>query len=398
MWCKVRMEYQRNIHVLCFGGEDWWYHNRGHTDMQLMRRFARMGTSLYVNSIVMGKPAIGDGRKFTEKVVRKTRSIFKGLAPSGVGFWVYSPFTLPVHHISWASAFNQVLLRRQIRRVMRKLRMSDPVVWVVCPVACDTALNIQRSKLVYQRTDRSEDYPNVDAETITACDRKLKAQADLTIFVNARLYDEEAGQCRNAIYLDHGVDFDMFASAESDSRRPPDIAAIQGPIAGYFGALDDHKLDVEFIKTIADLSPGISFVFVGKASHGFLCLAEKTNVWLLGQKPYEQIPDYGKCFDVAILPWVKSRWTQAANPIKLKEYLALGKPIVSTSAFSEVQQYRDVIHVADTPEEFSQEIMKAVGENGPDQVAIRRKRVEQASWDSKARTVLAAIFQNESVA
>ena len=381
---------------VCFGGEDWWYHNRGHTDMQLMRRFARMGTTLYVNSIVMGKPTIGDGKKFREKVVRKAKSIFKGLEPSGVGFWVYSPFTLPVHHISWARPCNEFVLRHQIRRVMRKLRMSDPVVWVVCPVACDTALTIKKSKLVYQRTDRFEDYPNVDVETIAAYDRKLKAEADLTIFVNTSLYDEEAGQCRNALYLDHGVDFEMFTSAEGNPQRPADIAPIQGPIAGYFGALDAHKLDVGFIEAVADLSPGISFVFVGKASHELLRLAEKKNVWLLGQKPYEQIPDYGKCFDVAILPWAKSRWTEAANPIKLKEYLALGKPVVSTSAFSEIQQYRDVVHIADTPAEFSQKIMKAVSENSPDHVAMRRKRVEHASWDGKARMVLAAVFGNES--
>ncbi len=382
---------------VCFGGEDWWYHNRGHTDMQLMRRFARMGTTLYVNSIVMGKPTIGDGKKFREKVVRKAKSIFKGLEPSGVGFWVYSPFTLPVHHIPWVRPFNQAVLQLQIQRVTRKLRMSNPVVWVVCPVACDTALNIKRSKLVYQRTDRFEDYPNVDVETIAAYDRKLKAEADLTIFVNTSLYDEEAGQCRNAIYLDHGVDFEMFTSAEGNPQRPADIAPIQGPIAGYFGALDGHKLDVGFIEAVADLSPAISFVFVGKASHELLRLAEKKNVWLLGQKPYEQIPDYGKCFDVAILPWAQSRWTQAANPIKLKEYLALGKPVVSTSAFSEVQQYRDVVHVADTPEEFSRKIVEAMAQNGPDQVAARRKRVEHASWDGKARMVLAAVFGNESL-
>jgi glycosyltransferase involved in cell wall biosynthesis len=382
---------------VCFGGEDWWYHNRGHTDMQLMRRFARMGTTLYVNSIVMGKPTIGDGKKFREKVVRKAKSIFKGLEPSGVGFWVYSPFTLPVHHIPWVRPFNQAVLQLQIQRVTRKLRMSNPVVWVVCPVACDTALNIKRSKLVYQRTDRFEDYPNVDVETIAAYDRKLKAEADLTIFVNTSLYDEEAGQCRNAIYLDHGVDFEMFTSAEGNPQRPADIAPIQGPIAGYFGALDGHKLDVGFIEAVADLSPGISFVFVGNVSHELLRLAEKENVWLLGQKPYEQIPDYGKCFDVAILPWARSRWTQAANPIKLKEYLALGKPVVSTSAFSEVQQYRDVVHVADTPEEFSRKIVEAMAQNGPDQVAARRKRVEHASWDGKARMVLAAVFGNESL-
>ena len=381
---------------VCFGGEDWWYHNRGHADMQLMKRFARNGTVLYVNSIIMGKPEIADKKIFLEKLIRKSKSIFTGLKSSGVGFWVYSPFALPVHHISWARPFNQILLRHQIRRVVRKLRMNDPIVWIVTPVACDTALKIRRNKLIYQRTDRYEDYPNVDVRTITACDRKLKSEADLTVFVNSLLYEREAGQCRNAFYLDHGVDFDAFSLAEENPRKPEDIACIPGPIAGYFGAIDAHKLEVKFIEAVAELSPDVSFVFVGKVAKEFAHLAERKNVWFLGQKPYDQIPDYGKSFDVAILPWRKNSWTEAANPIKLKEYLALGKPVVSTSSFSEIKQYYDVVRVADTPEEFALNIARASEENGPEQIAVRRKKVEHTSWDSKAGEVLAAVFGKES--
>ncbi len=393
---RAKMEYDENIDVLCFGGEDWWYHNRGHFDMQLMKRFARRGTVLYVNSIVMAKPTIADRKKFMEKLVRKARSMFTGLKSSGVGFWVYSPVVLPVHHISWARPFNQTVLRYQIRRVMRKLGMSDSVVWIVNPVACDTVLKIRRNKLIYQRTDRHEEYPNVDMQTIIDYDRKLKAEADLTVFVNALLYDQEARQCKNAVYLDHGVDFDAFSSARDNPEKPEDIACIDGPIAGYFGAIDPHKLDVKFVETIAELSPEISFVFVGKVSNEFVHLAERRNVWFLGQKPYDQMPDYGKSFDVAILPWRKNLWTEAANPIKLKEYLALGKPIVSTSAFSEVQKYRDVISVADTPAEFARSVLNSAGDNSPEKIAARRRRVEHASWDAKAEEVLTAIFGKEN--
>jgi len=75
---------KRRIDTVCFGGQDWWYHHRAHVDLQLMRRFARMGTTLYVNSIVMQKPSLkkntGGGKSFTHKLVRKTKSIFTGLA------------------------------------------------------------------------------------------------------------------------------------------------------------------------------------------------------------------------------------------------------------------------------------------------------------------------------
>ena len=384
----MESEHNKEISFLCFGGEDWWYHNRAHTDMQLMRRFARTGTALYVNSIMMRKHKIIGGSRFSEKLVRKLKSILKGLKESGAGFWVYSPFTLPVNHISWARPFNETVLRFQIRRMMRKLHMKSPVVWVVCPAACDSAIKMKKAKLVYQRTDRFEDDPNVDRDTILAYDRKLKAAADVTVYVNRSLYDQEADQCKKALFLDHGVDYEMFATAELASDVPADIADIKKPVVGYFGALDGHKLDTGFLEAVADRLPNISFVFIGKPSLDCSQLSARKNVWMLGQKTYEEIPHYGKCFDVAILPWRVNKWTEAANPIKLKEYLALGKPIVSTPAFTELQEYCDVVYEAGTPEEFAECIEKAYSEDSPDLVAKRRGKVARASWDSKAELVL----------
>jgi glycosyltransferase involved in cell wall biosynthesis len=381
------------IDVICFGGEDWWYHNRAHTDMQLMRRFSRKGTTVYVNSIMMRKHKIIGGSRFTEKLVRKVRSILKGLKKSDAGFWVYSPFTLPIHHISWARPFNEAMLRYQIQRLMRKLQMSTPMVWVACPAACDTAIKMEKAKLIYQRTDRYEDDPNVDRNVILDYDRKLKDNADITVYVNRLLYDEEVSQCKNALFLDHGVDYEMFANAESNSEKPEDIAGIKRPIVGYFGALDGHKLDVSFLDAVAGRLPDMSFVFIGKPSVDCSSLSARKNVWLLGQKAYEQIPHYGKYFDVAILPWKINKWTEAANPIKFKEYLALGKPVVSTPAFSELKGYLDLVYEAGSPEEFADCIRKAYSENSAELVKKRRQRVAETSWDSKAELVLSKLFK-----
>jgi hypothetical protein len=173
---KVFTESQRMrpLEIICFGGEDWWYHNRGHIDMQLMRRFSRMGTVVYINSIVMQKPRLAQTGKFLQKLIRKTKSIFTGLKKTDAGFWVFSPFSLPVHHIAWAKGFNRFMLDCQIGRIIRKFEIKNPVVWVACPAACDVALNMNKSKLVYQRTDRFEEYPNVDGAVVSEYDRKLK--------------------------------------------------------------------------------------------------------------------------------------------------------------------------------------------------------------------------------
>jgi len=386
---------KKRIDTICFGGEDWWYHNRGHVDMQLMRRFAKWGTVLYVNSIVMQKPSLkrntAGGKSFTHKLIRKARSIFRGLRKSDAGFWVYSPLSLPVHHIEWARPLNKILLQFQIWFVSRRLAIENPIVWVACPAACNVAVNMKHTKLVYQRTDRFEEYPDVDVGIIRQYDQKLKANADLTVFVNKILYEQERQECKNAIYLDHGVDFDMFSGAEHKHEIPTDIADVRRPIIGFFGGIHDHIFDVDFIKNVIDMLPQMSFVFVGKASADCSELMLRNNVWMLGQKSYEQIPHYGKCFDVAIMPWLQNRWIEACNPIKLKEYLALGKPIVSTP-FTELQEYQDVVYEAGTPKVFADCIKKAHSENSPELVAKRRQKVAQASWDSKAELVLQKLF------
>lgn len=383
------------VSFVCFGGVDWWYHSRAHIDPQLTVRFAKMGTTLFINSIVMTRINLSEGRRFLQKLIRKAKSIFTGLKKTEQGFWVYSPFSLPVHHIRWARSLNTLLLRFQVWWVTRRLGIHNPVVLVANPAACDTAMKMRKRKLIYQRTDRFEEAEGIDVATMVNFDRKLKANSDITIYVNRKLFEQESVQCKKPFFLDHGVDFEKFASAEEPPVIPDDMADIPKPIVGYFGAISRHSVDIALLEKLALLLPELSFVNVGTTYEDYPTLMANENVWFLGQKDYEQIPHYGKCFDVVILPWVKNRWTDAANPIKVKEYLALGKPFVSTPAFSQIQEYLDVIYVADTPEEFAQCITRALDENSPERVDARRNKVKSATWDSKAELLLHELFKEE---
>lgn len=382
--------------VICFGGEDWWYHNHGHIDFQLMRRYAKQCKVLYVNSIVMQKASLKRKSGFFKKLNRKVKSIFHGLRHVENGFWVYSVLSLPVHHLRWARPFNTWLINLQVRLTMWRLGIRNPLIWVACPAACDVALQLHGPAMAYQRTDRYEEYPNVDSEAISNYDRKLKQTANVTIYVNSDFYQEEKDQCRAAFYLDHGVDYELFSQAENDAWIPQDIKDIPRPIVGYFGALDEHKMDVDFLQEVIKQLPEYSFVFVGKASGGFLRLESLPNVRLLGQKPYEQIPYYGKCFDVAIIPWRNNRWTSAANPIKLKEYLALGKALVCTPVFTEFYEYQDVACQATVPQEFVLKIREAIEHDSDALKHKRRQKVQDSSWDKKAQSVLHNLKQSVS--
>jgi len=381
---------------ICFGGEDWWYHNRGHIDMQLMRRFSRICTTIYINSIVMQKPNIRQAKSFFVKLTRKLKSIFKGLRKTEAGFWAYSPLSLPCHHIALLRPVNKLILRLQVTNTARKLNITRPVIWIACPAACDIAIRMKGIKLVYQRTDCFEEYPNVATSTIIQYDRRLKANADLTVFVNRTLYEQERRQCKRAIYLDHGVDYEMFASAHENPYQPGDISVVPKPIIGFYGGFGEHTTDIGLLEKIVDLLPDKSFVFVGQASEGCSGLMARKNVWFLGRKPYEQIPHYGKLFDVAIMPWKQNRWIEACNPVKLKEYLALGKPVVSTP-FNELKKYLDVVYTAETPEDFAKAILRALAEDSPIRTAGRRAKVANTSWDTKAKTVLRGLFGNSEI-
>jgi len=134
---------------------------------------------------------------------------------------------------------------------------------------------------------------------------------------------------------------------------------------------------------------------LAKETHECDGLCVKKNVWMLGQKPYEQIPHYGKCFDVAIMPWKQNRWIEACNPIKLKEYLALGKPIVSTP-FPELNKYLDVVYLARTPKEFANCIKRAIRQDSPKLVTTRREKVKNSSWDTKAELMLEELLSQDS--
>ncbi len=376
--------------VVCFGGEDWWYHNRGHCDIQFMRQYARHGRVIYVNSVVMRKFNVSEGAMFWQRLLRKAKSIMRGLVRIEDNFWVYSPVTAPVHHLSLARPINARFLREQMRLVTRRLRFKRPLLWVNCPAACDAALALPRTALVYQRTDRFEDHPGVDVAQITRYDRRLKREADVTFYSNYDFYKDEVNECRNAIYVEHGVDYDLFASAADAPEIPDELRQVDGRIVGFFGGIDSHKFNMELVADVVRKLPDATFAFVGQPSIDTSVLESQPNVVMVGQQPYERIPHYGKCFDVCILPFNRNRWIDAMTPIKLKEYLALGKPVVATP-FGELRKYEGLVRIAEDADAFVAAVREAFDDTSSEAAAMRRERVTPHSWRSKAVEVLTAI-------
>ncbi|MFC6090940.1 glycosyltransferase, partial [Saccharothrix lopnurensis] len=344
---------------ICFSAQDWWYHNRAHSDFQLMRSMAGHRRVLVVNSIGMRMPTRGNSTHVARRILRKLRSVAKFVRRPMPDFYVMSPLPLPFYGSPFLRRVNAVLVRAQVRLVATALRLHTPVIMVTIPTAWDVVAPMRRHRLVFNRSDRHSDFPEADRASIEVLERQLLTHADHVVYVSHALMAEEAPLTGSrAHFLDHGVDVDHF-TARPEHERPDDIRAVPGPRIGFFGALDDFVVDFDLLERVAAELPDASLVLIGDATHPMERFDKYPNVHWLGFRPYSLIPAYGSAFDVAIMPWQDNSWIRHSNPIKLKEYLALGLPVVSTD-FAELAAYTGRVHAATSHTDFVEAIRTAL--------------------------------------
>ena len=145
--------------ILCFGGEDWWYHNQAHFDMQIMQCMAKRLPVLYINSLGFSMPSFTEGAQFFHKVGRKVRSVARPIREVVPGFHVASPFSVPLWHRPTIASLNVFSLRLQVSNAARVVGFKNPLLWVACPAAYEIVRRMNaKSFLVYQRTDKFEEY------------------------------------------------------------------------------------------------------------------------------------------------------------------------------------------------------------------------------------------------
>lgn len=367
--------------IVCIGGEDWWYHNRGHFDFQIMRRLARDWPVLFVNSLGVRMPSLKDNRLFAGRIARKLKSLAQGMVNVENGFWVFSPLTVPGETGQRLSGW---ALGPQIRLAAARAGIRRPLVWMHCPAGVGLIDDFADAPMVLQRTDRFESFPEGDPALIGRQIAALKARADLVVYAAPHLMAEEAGAVRRQLLVTHGVDHDVFVAAGvANGPEPDDVSAIRQPRVGFIGGIDAHTFDPPLLLDVARRMPDVEFVLIGGSSlpEGWCPLP---NVHQLGRKPYAEVARYMAAMDVLVMPWNDSPWIQACNPIKLKEYLAVGRPVVTTD-FPTLDGWRDLVRVAKGPVAFAEAIRAALSEPFDPSEARRRTVVE--SWEAKAALV-----------
>jgi glycosyltransferase involved in cell wall biosynthesis len=241
---------------------------------------------------------------------------------------------------------------------------------------------------VYYCIDDYAALPGVNEDAIRRMDEDMTRKSDLVFVASATLFEQKHRLNPNTHVSPHGVDYNHFARAQSsDLALPKDTASLRGPVVGFFGLIE-RWIDLELIDFLARERPQWTFLLLGRVAVSSEEIPKRPNIHLIGKRPYEALPAYGKQFDAAIIPYRLNRQTMHANPIKLREYLAMGKPIVSVRT-PEIEKYADVVALAGSPEEFLTQLDAALAKPlPPDEIQRRMDRVASESWDSRLQQVL----------
>ena len=363
-----------------------------------MRRFARAGNRvIFVNSISMGLPSLASP-DLLSKIKRKLRSYVQPIRITEEGIVVISPPVLPFYSRRWARAINRWLLVLQLRLLMVAFEMPNPILWIAIPTAGEVVGRLNERLLIYQVSDKYDanqmDHATA-ANVITEMHKALLERADLVIYSGRKLFEEETGSHPDtqakSMLLEQGVDYDHFATATSmEWTQPSDLQGVPHPRLGYLGAIEPWLIDQELVRYVSRKRPGWHWILVGLRASP-LDIESMENVHYLGSRPYASMPSYASAFDVCVLPWVTDNsFVAYGSPIKVREYLATGKPVVITPIY-EYEPLDGILRVSRGYDDFIAKVEDALNNDSVDKKQARQLTVKGATWDARAEQVSSAI-------
>ena len=300
---------------------------------------------------------------------------------------MYSPLFAPFPYSVVARWFNRTVMFRGLMRWMAAAGFRRPVVWTFLPtpIARDLIAAVDPAAVVYYCAD---DFAATSpgARRVSHSETVMFRRADL-VFVTSERLRQKAAQASTAVHaFPAGVDFDKFeAVRQSANSLPADLATLPRPVAGYIGAL--HLwLDQDLMARVSEQLPEVTFAFVGPEQVDVTRLTSRPNVRLFGARPHDQVPAYVKGFDVALVPYLRSDFTDSVYPVKLNEYLAMGVPVVATD-LPEIRRFNerhgDVLAVAADADEFADRVRSAVADRQPDRASRRVAVARENSWSAR---------------
>jgi glycosyltransferase involved in cell wall biosynthesis len=375
----------RGRDILCFS-HDWTGDPLSKT--HLMRVLARDNRILWINAIANRMPTASS--KDVSRIFKKLKSFTEPVHEVEQNIFVLNPLAFPSYGNQSILKLNQAFLASQVKKAMARLGFKKAVNMVFNPAAGMIAGRLGESELIYYCVDEYTAFTGA-SPGLKRIEDDLFRRSDLVVVSADRLFESKKHLNPNTFVIRHGTDWRHFRTAlDPDLQVPADIADLPRPIIGFHGLLADW-VDYELIKKVAEKFSHGSVVLIGKiavdAEQKVKILRQIPNVHFLGRKPYAELPAYCKAFDVALNPFAINELTLASNPLKVREYLAAGLPVVSTD-IPEVRVLHDCL-VAGKHMKFLELVEYAITDPPP------RERISDAvaheSWDAKVEELRAII-------
>ncbi len=373
---------------IMYFGNDWGTDN--HTSSHhIARRLAERYRLYYIECPGLRGPK--RSKRDFKKVWKKLWRFARGTRQASPRIKVRTLLQIPFHRFKLVRSINNVLVNWSLRWFMYREGIRNPIVWFVVPHLAPVVGKLPSSKSVYYCTDDYATLPDVDEKTVRAFDDALTRKADVVFVTAESLKTNKLPINSNTHFSPHGVDFELFSKACDPSLPvPEEFVSEKRPIIGFIGLIEGW-IDFDLIDFLAASRPDWTFAFIGRVAVSRDRLPQRPNVKFLGQKPYNDLPAFGRQFDVTIIPFLRTPVIMHANPLKLREYLAMGKPVVSVST-PEIDKFADVIEIAHSKEEFLEKLELTLKRpTEPAEVQRRLDRVASSSWEARVEEIIRVV-------
>lgn len=364
--------------ILYFAPIDWDYIRQ--RPQHLAKKLSEFHDFFYMQPLGMRNLKPSD----LERGLKRLSGMFKRQSSQG-RLHIKNLIFIPVIN-RYIQKINLFILEKQIGY----LTDDETVIWITSPsILMPDLLNRLRFKaLVYEMMD---DYVKIHPQKekdITWAEAWLVNKANLIITTSSALFEKskQINKDKEAILIGNGVDYDFFT--RTSFERPAELQGMK-KVAGYVGAVDSW-IDFETVSFLAERRQDIDFVFIGPLKTPGL--PKKKNIHFLGKRDYDKIPHYCNTFDACLIPFKAGEFADTINPVKLYEYLALGKPVVACK-MKELKVLSDMLYLAENKEDFLIKLDQAIAETD---AGIRLRRKESAKlndWTVKARLLEEALLK-----
>lgn len=372
--------------IICFASN---YDAPPTSKHHIMHMLAEHNVVLWVNYHASRMPTVSssDLRYMADKL----KQVASGLKNPRPNLYVLTPLVIPLPGQKWARSLNQHLLINQIRLSLKKVSKGPKQLWSFTPDIAYMLDCFGEEKVVYYCVDDHAAFTGYNKDQVLRDEEELCRKSDLVITTAMALQKAKEPWNPKTILVPHGVDFEHFNRALIDDFAcPPELKDIPRPRLGFFGLIRDW-VDLDLIAQLAKNRDDWHFVLIGDADSSVNLNRYRSipNMHFLGRKPYSELPAYCQQFDVGLIPFKVNDLTYAVNPIKLREYLSAGLPVVSTP-MPEVQLYDLLVEIADDADGFHRSIEACLKSSENDRVA-RVTAMSRETWDVKLEEITAVL-------